>query len=161
MLATLSASNEASPPLNHKPYQYETFIDYVPTVGWRRCHRLSFPCLTGQYEISQHFLFGKTNKHEIKFETGLCHADSLLCVMSSFCEESQILTILLAETDDSEAWPDDIVDHLQPKKGHDEFTVPCECQFVHTEWDETSYWGCPEEETRKVDFLGWISTRTW
>jgi len=141
-------------------FQYELYKDFVPTVGWRRCHRLSFPCLTGQYEISQHFLFGKTNEHAIKFRSGLCHPATLLCVEAAYSWENKTLSLVLAETEDNEEWPDDIVDSLQPKKALEEFTVPIEGWITHTEWDETSFWGY-DEDTRKADFLLWISTHAW
>lgn len=71
-----------------------------------------------------------------------------------------MLCVALAETDDGEEWSSDIVDALQPHKGIDEFTVPLEGWISHVEWDETTYWGY-DEDTRKADFFGWISTHRW
>lgn len=159
MLATVSAS-DATKPTEQAPYQYEMFTGFVPEIGWRVHHRLSFPCLSGQEEITKHFLFGKTNEHEIKFRNWMCHPGTLLCVACEHEPDSQMFSIVLAETENDETWPDTIVDHLQPKKGIDEIHVPLECEFVHYEWDEVSYW-VHEEDSRKADFLLWISTHRW
>lgn len=153
----LAIPSEQARDFRPKPHLYELMSRFYSPIGWQRCHCFSFPCNEATFERIQDSFFGKVNEKEIKFPEGLCHIRTLLCVEVSFDEKKQAVTIVLAENENNEEWPDDLVRILQPKMPIGHIEIPLDEQCVYGEWDELRSWQTDDEEKKKADFLGLIS----
>ncbi len=154
-------AGEFSREFKPKPHCYELSSRFYHPIGWQRCHSFKFPCIEGRFEYLQDSLFGKLNSIEIKFDAGMCHPKNLLCIEVYFSEEKQEATVVFAEADDNEEWPDSIIRTLERKKPIGWIEVPLDNDCFYGEWDELRYWNSEEEEKKKADFLGLISAYNW
>lgn len=130
---------------------------FVNGAGWCVGHGLSWRCLESEYEICIHHLFGKTNDKEMKFKTGLCPRNTLLCCSCSWSRERQTLEIVLAESEDGDTWLDDFVDKLQPPP--DLISSPNFCGFQYGEMSDCFSFFCHDPDTRRLDFIRFIEAR--